>query len=398
MIIKNYRRLIKNSDSRVKALQIIDAGLNALKTEKIMGENITLRKEALFIKNYKKAIKKIDLKKYKKIIVIGFGKASSLMAKELEKILGNIVDSGIVISTKKIKLKKIKVIKGTHPMPSKRNVDGAKKIVNLIKNLNKNDLVICLVSGGGSALLCYPKIPFKQYMKIINKHFASGIDIGALNKIRKKLSLVKGGKLAKLTKARIISLIFSDVVGDDLSTIASGPTVDKSLKNVDNILLLNNQVALGAMKQKALSLGLKPVIITNKLKGEAKIIGKKFIKKIQNKKNIALLFAGETTVAVKGKGKGGRNQELCLGAIEEISKLKNAALVSIGSDGRDGPTDAAGAIIDNKSLGGAIKLRLNYKEYLENNDSYHFFKRTRDLIITGLTGSNVADIGVILKK
>ena len=398
MIIKNYKQLIKNSDSRIKALQIIDAGLNSINTKKIMNQKIKLMHDILLIENYKKTIKKIDLKKYKKIIVIGFGKASSLMAKGLEGVLGNKINSGIVISTKKIKLKRITVMKGTHPTPYQRNINGAKKIVNLIKNLNKNDLVICLVSGGGSALLCYPKIPFKQYMKIINKHFASGIDIKALNKIRKKLSLVKGGKLARLTKAKIISLIFSDVVGDDLSTIASGPTAGKRLKNVENILLLNNTVALEAMKQKALSLGLKPVIITNKLKGEAKIIGKKFIKISKNKKNIALLFAGETTVTVKGKGKGGRNQELCLGVIEEISKLKNAVLVSIGSDGIDGPTDAAGAVVDNNSFEKAGKLKLDYKEYLRNNDAYHFFKKTSDLIFTGLTGSNVADIGLILKK
>jgi len=326
----------------------------------------------LIIKNYKNKVNKINL-------------------------LGNKIDNGVVISTKKIKLKKIKVIKGTHPMPSLKNIKGTKKIVDLLKKLNKDDLVICLVSGGGSALLCCPKINFKGYLKIINKKFASGIDINKLNKIRKKLSLVKGGKLAKLTKAKIISLIFSDVVGDDLSTIASGPTVGKNIENVKNILLLNNQVALETMKKKAIAFGFKPIIYSNKIKGEARFVGKKLLKILKNKKTNCLLFAGETTVTVKGKGKGGRNMELCLGAIEEISKFKNCCLVAIGSDGRDGPTDAAGAIVDCDSFKKAKKLKLDYKKYLENNDSYHFFKKMGCLVKTGLTGSNVADLGVIIK-
>jgi glycerate-2-kinase len=396
MIIRNYNQLTK-TNSRAKALQIIEAGLEAINTDKIMDKKISLKDNSLIINNYKNSIKKINLRKYKRIIVIGFGKASSLMAKHVEKVLGKKIDSGIVISTKKINLKRIKVIKGTHPYPTRANVNGAKKIVDLIKGLDKDDLIICLVSGGGSALLCYPKVPFKQYVKEINKHFASGIDIKALNVIRKRLSMVKGGKLAKFTKARIVSLIFSDVVGDDLSTIASGPTFGKGLRNVDNILLLNNQVALDAMKQKAWSLKLKSRILTNELEGEARVIGKKLIKKIKNRKT-ALLFAGETTVTVKKKGKGGRNQELCLAAIEEISRLKDTVLVSIGSDGMDGPTDAAGAIIDQDSLKKSIKKKLNYKKYLKNNDSYHFFKKSKELIFTGLTGSNVADIGLVLKR
>lgn len=389
MIIRNYKRLIKNSKLRRNALQIINSGLESIKTEKIIKENIKLRNNLLIIKN-----KKFNLKNYKNRYVIGFGKASSLMAKELEKILGNKINDGIVISTKKIRLKYIKVIKGTHPMPSLKNINSTKKIINLIKNLDKNDLILCLVSGGGSSLLCYPKLSFDKYMKIINKHFASGIDIKKLNKIRKKVSYVKGGKLAGFTKAKIISLIFSDVVGDDLGTIASGPTVGKNLRNVDNILLLNNKVALEAMKKNALSLGFKPIISTNKSKGEASLAGKKLINKIKNKN--CVLFAGETTVSVKGKGKGGRCQELCLGAIKDIAKLKNSVLISIGTDGKDGPTDAAGAVIDSKSLKKAVNKKLNHKKHLKNNDSYYFFKKMDDLVFTGLTGSNVADIGVIL--
>jgi glycerate-2-kinase len=297
------------------------------------------------------------------------------------------------------------------------NVKGTKKIVELVKGLSEDDLVICLVSGGGSALLCYPNIGFEKYLSSVNKHFSSGIDINRLNMIRKGLSNVKSGKLAKLTKAKIVSLIFSDVVGDSLSTIASGPTVGKGLGNVDNILLLNNTVALEGMRKKALLLGFKPVVLTNTLKGEAKLVGKNLIKKIINKKiplnersnkslenkkirksnGIAYLFAGETTVTVRGKGKGGRCQELCLGAIPEISKLDDSVLICIGSDGIDGPTDTAGAVVDGKSLEKANRLGLDVNRALRENSSYAFFKKMDDLVFTGLTGSNVADIGVVIK-
>ena len=395
MMIKNFKSLSTTS-LRKKSLQIINAGLGAVKTEKIIKKNITLKNNYLIIKN-----KKFNLKNYKNIFVIGFGKASSLMAKEIDKILKNKIANGTVISTKKIKLGKIEVYRGTHPMPSLKNIIYTKKIINLIKKSDKDDLIICLISGGGSALLCYPNISFDRYKKIIDKSFNSGMDINKLNKIRKKYSNVKGGKLAKLTKAKIISLIFSDVVGDDLATIASGPTYGKGVKNADNVLLLNNKVALEAMKEKAASLGLKPFILTDKLKGEAKFAGKKILndfKNLKNKKINCLLFAGETTVTVRGSGKGGRNQELCLGAVESISKMKNIVLTSMGTDGIDGTTDAAGAIVDNDSFKESINKKLNFKEYLKNNDSYNFFKKVNGPIFTGLTGSNIADIGLIIKR
>jgi len=401
MIIKNKRQ-ISSSLNRKYALDIIETGISSILPKNIMKKQIKLKNNTLKnSKNFSSILeiknKKFNLKSYKNIYVIGFGKSSSLMALELEEILNNKIKDGIVISTKKVKFKKIKVYIGAHPFPSKKNIIITKRIVNLLKKLNKDDLVLCLISGGGSALLFYPTVSINEYMKIIKNAFNSGIDIYGLNKLRKKYSNVKGGKLAKLTKAKIISLIFSDVVGDDLGTIASGPTYGKGLKNVDNILLLNNDVALEAMKMKALSLGLKPIIITNKLKGEAKSRGKTLLKSINKYKN-CFLFAGETTVTVKGNGKGGRNQELCLGAIKEIGKLKGSVMVSIGTDGIDGPTNAAGAIIDSHSFKKSIIKKLDCKKYLDNNDSYNFFKKMNDLVFTGWTGTNVADIGVIIKK
>jgi len=390
MIIKNYKK-IATSQIRKKALDIIDSGLRAINTEKIIKDRVNLVKNRLIIKNIEGKFNSFDLNDYGNIYVIGFGKSSGLMAKVLESKLGNKIDSGLVISTKFVKLKRIRVVKGTHPKPSLKNVKATKDIISLIKNLGKKDLVLTLISGGGSALLCSPKSDLKDYIKKIDKVFASGIDIKKLNQIRKKLSNVKGGKLAKLTKAKVVSIIMSDVVGDDLGTIASGPTY--GAKNATNILILNNQVALDAMKDKAKKLGLTPKIYSDKLKGEAKNVGSRLIEV----KGSCLLFAGETTVKVKGNGKGGRNMELCLGVVEKISKIKNCCLVSVGSDGRDGPTDAAGAIVDNNSLIEFKKKGLDYKEHLKNNDSYNLLKKTDSLVLTGLTGSNVADIGVMIR-
>ncbi|MCK4781875.1 DUF4147 domain-containing protein [Candidatus Parcubacteria bacterium] len=402
MIIRNYKQLSKNSKLRKNALKIIEAGLEAVKTEKIIKEKVKLSKNVLIVKDYNNKVQKFNLNKYKKIIVIGFGKSSAKMGKGIEKILGKRIDKGLIISVEKEKLKKIENIKGTHPLPSLKNIKATKKIIALIENLTQDDLVICLISGGGSSLLCEPNIDFKKYFKIIEKNYKAGLDIKKFNELRRKLSKVKAGQLAKLTQAKIISLIFSDVAGDDLEIIASGPTIRKS-KKVKNILLLNNKVALEVMEEKALSLDLKPIILTNKLKGEAKIAGKDVIKETRQKsfghlggRGNCFIFGGETTVFVRKKGKGGRNLEFCLGATKEISKFKKAVLASINTDGLDGPTDAAGAVIDEDSLDKAMKKNLDYKECLENNASYSFFKKMDDLIFTGPTGINIADIGVII--
>jgi len=401
MIIKNYKKLAKTK-IREKALKIIESGLEAVKTEKIIKEKVKLSKNILIVKDYNNKIHKFNLARHKKIIVIGFGKSSAKMGKGIEKILGGRIDNGLIISTKKEKLKRIEVLKGTHPLPSLKNIKATKRLVKLIENLDKDDLVVCLISGGGSSLLCYPNISFAKYLKIIKKNYKAGLEIQKFNQLRKKLSRVKAGKLAGFTKANIISLIFSDVVGDDLKVIASGPTAGSSSK-AKNILLLNNKIALEVMKQKALSLGLKPMILTNKLKGEARIVGRNIIKETRQKsfrhlggRGNCFLFGGETTVRVIKKGKGGRNLEFCLGAIKEIAKFKKAVLVSFNTDGIDGPTDAAGAVVAQNSLAQASKRDLDYKKCLENNASYYFFKKLDDLIFTGPTGINIADLGLII--
>ena len=375
MIVRNYKALA-DSPARKKILKIMDAGIEACKPKHIIRKNISLKKNILSIKN-----KRYNLKKFKNVYLIGFGKMSASAAKEIEKI---IKIKGIIIDTEKIKLRKIESIKGTHPLPSQKNIKATKRMIDLVNNLDKDDLVLCIVSGGGSSLLCSPNIPFNKYMKKLKKVIFSGIDIKRLNQFRKRYSNVKAGKLAKMIHpAKIINLYFSDVIGDDFKVIASGPTYSRK---ADNILILNNKVCADAMAKKAGSLGLKPKIYTTRLKGEARNIGKRLLKKV----NMCLIAAGETTVTVKGKGKGGRNQELCLGALKNINDF---TLASIDSDGIDGITDAAGAIIDIKTLNKAE----NIDKYLKNNNSYNFFKRTNSLIYTGKTGINLMDFVVIIR-
>ena len=375
MIVRNYKALA-DSPARKKILKIMDAGIEACKPKHIIRKNISLKKNILSIKN-----KRYNLKKFKNVYLIGFGKMSASAAKEIEKI---IKIKGIIIDTEKIKLRKIESIKGTHPLPSQKNIKATKRMIDLVNNLDKDDLVLCIVSGGGSSLLCSPNIPFNKYMKKLKKVIFSGIDIKRLNQFRKRYSNVKAGKLAKMIHpAKIINLYFSDVIGDDFKVIASGPTYSRK---ADNILILNNKVCADAMAKKAGSLGLKPKIYTTRLKGEARNIGKRLLKKV----NMCLIAAGETTVTVKGKGKGGRNQELCLGVLKNINDF---TLASIDSDGIDGITDAAGAIIDIKTLNKAE----NIDKYLKNNNSYNFFKRTNSLIYTGKTGINLMDFVVIIR-
>lgn len=381
MIIKNYKELATSKERRY-TLKIIEAGLEASLTKNVF-KQVSLKGDVFSIKR-----KKYDLTQFKGVYVVGFGKASSDMAYELEKILGKRIKEGVVVDTKVRKLKRIKCMKGTHPLPSAVNVNASKKIVSIVKKAGKYDLIICLISGGGSALLFNPIYSVEKTIKIYDKLIKSGASIDKINRERKRISKVKGGKLGKLAyPAKMCSIIFSDVVGDDISTIASGPT---AVKNVDNILLLTNKVAVDAMVQKAKELGLKVKVLSRRVKGEARAVGKRFVKLVR--KNTAVLAAGETTVTVKGKGKGGRNQELCLGSLKYLNK---GVIVSVDTDGVDF-FEGAGAIVDLKTrvIGG--RMGLSIKEYLDDNNSLGYFKKTKNVIYTGKTGTNIADIMIIL--
>ncbi len=413
MIIKNFSK-IATSKTRKDALAIINAGIESVLPSVSMKKQIKIAGNKLSIQG-----NSWNLSKYYRIYVVGAGKASCDMAKALEGILGNRVTKGLVIDTRHVKLKKIKVVQGTHPLPSQVNVDATKEIVSLLESASSRDLVINLISGGGSALLVYPRIELERQIEVTKMLLKRGAAIQEINTVRKHLSYVKGGQLAKFcSDSDIITLIISDVISNNLEVIASGPTVlDTStvtdamriakkyklpslpfvetpkikLDNVTNILLFTNVLAAKAMEYKAMSLRYKTKLLSTNLNGEAREVGKKLAKMAW--KNTAIIAAGETTVNVRGDGKGGRNQELVLSACKYI---KNGVVVSCSTDGVDFITESAGGIVDDKTLGLAEKAKLDVDEYLNNNNSYNFLKKTKGVIVTDKTGTNVGDLMLVL--
>lgn len=415
MIIKNFKDLATN-ETRKNALEIINKGIEAVLIKNSMHKQIKISKNVLKIKK-----DHWNLSNYKNIYVIGAGKAAADMAETIEKIFGKRITKGIVIDTRKKTLSKIKVIKGTHPLPSTINVKATKKIIKILEDCEKKDLIISLISGGGSALMVSPRIDLKKQIKVNEILLEKGATIQEINTIRKHISNIKGGQLAKIAaKSTLINLIISDVITNDLNVIASGPTVNdpttindaikiqkkyslpnlpfvetpkEKLTNVKNILLITNIPAAKAMYKKATELGYKAKILTTQLKGEARNVGKKLAKLLKPKK--AIIAAGETTVAIKGNGKGGRNQELALGAAKFI---KEGVIVSCSSDGVDFISSASGGIVDENTKEKAKKLGLNIDKFLKENDSYNFLRKVDGIIKTGKTGTNVGDLILLLGK
>lgn len=414
MIIKNFKTLA-TTKTRKDALEIINYGIESVLTKPLMHKEIKISNNILKIKE-----NKWDLSKYKKILVIGAGKASADMAESIEKIFKKRITDGIVIDTQKRYLSKIKIIKGTHPLPSQINIEATKKIIGLLEESDKNTLILNLISGGGSALMLSPRISLEKQIKVNKMLFKGGATIQEINTIRKHISNIKGGQLARLApKSTIITLIISDVITNKLDVIASGPTVKdpttindakriqkkyslpslsfvetpkENLSNVKNILLITNVPAVIAMGEKARRLGYKTKILTTQLHGESKEVAKKLAKMLKPK--TALIAAGETTVKVTGKGKGGRNQEFVLSASRFIKK---GVIVSCSSDGVDFIKEAAGGIVDEKTKNLAKEKKLDIDKFLNNNDSYNLLKKTNSIIKTGKTGQNIGDLILVLR-
>lgn len=390
---------------------------------------------------------------FKRLIVTGFGKAACSMSKAMEDNLGDLIDTGILITKYGHSMSQesmIRIYEAGHPVPDENGLRGTEEIIKILKNADKNTLVVCLVSGGGSALLVspYEGISLDEKQKITQLLLKAGVDIYELNTVRKHISKVKGGRLAEIAyPAKMISLVLSDVIGDRLDVIASGPTApDKTTYNhaigvlekykltekapesvinmlgngakglipetpkddnpvfekVENIIIGSNIKALEAAKTKAESLGFKPEIISSEITGEARDVGKWLADIARSKRSNSsnrlncLISGGETTVTVKGNGMGGRNMELALAFAMEIECVEGITLLSAGTDGTDGPTDAAGAIVDGQTVKKAKTTGLNPEEYLNNNDSYNFFKKIDELLVTGPTGTNVMDIQIMV--
>jgi glycerate 2-kinase len=392
--------------------------------------------------------------RYRKVFVVGFGKASCPMAAAVAHVLPLIIDEGIVVTKyghcKGYEFERISVYEAGHPLPDERGVHATNEIVNLLKRADTDTLVICLISGGGSALLVSPceGLSLGDKQAITDLLLRSGATIHELNTVRKHLSRVKGGRLAELAwRARTISLIISDVMGDNLDVIASGPTSpdsttyaealsivkrygllsqapaaalevldrgvrgslqetpkhgDRIFEKVRNVIIGNNGSALRAAGKRAGSVGFQTEIVSSAIAGEARDVGRDLARRAMQIKSakgsqqpVCLISGGETTVTVAGKGRGGRNMELALSFASEIEGIGGISLLSAGTDGTDGPTDAAGAIVDGNTAGRGRERGAEVREYLENNDSYSFFKKAGGLFITGPTGTNVMDIQIL---
>ncbi|GIW65295.1 MAG: glycerate kinase [Candidatus Parcubacteria bacterium] len=427
--IKNFNDLAK-TDLRKDALLIAEAGLQSIDTYKIISEFIKLEGNILTIKD-----KQFNILDFNKIIVCAIGKSALESAKAVEDILGNYISYGLAfyVGEKNIELKKIEKIRGTHPYPSEINILGTKKLIQKISNLTEKDLVIFLVSGGGSTLLCLPqKGDSSLEAEIFGILTRQGANILELNTLRKHLSLARGGFLARYAyPAEIISLIFSDVLGNNLSFISSGPTVkdettiddaleviekyqisnfldlgqielietpkeDLYFENVTNFLAVSNETALWAMKIKAEELGYATKIIDAQIKGESREVGLKILSDLrkENSKTV-LLYGGETTVTVKGHGRGGRNLEMALACAFEV--LDNELVLPFDSDGRDNG-EFAGAIADSLTRNLIFQNLEEAKIYFENNDEYPLFEKIGNYLNTGDTGSNVSDLILAIKN
>lgn len=402
--------------------------------------------------------KSIELKDFQRIFVVGAGKASGMMAKAVEDKLGEIISEGWVNVPAKteraINLSKIRLNPAGHPIPDEGSLKGAKEILRIASMADENDLVIVLISGGGSALMEYPMegISLEDLREMNRLLVLSGADIKEINTVRKHVSMIKGGRLAEVAyPATLISLIISDVIGDPLDTIASGPTApdettfqdawevlrnyslidkmpssivrvirdgmegkipetpkpgDPVFENVTNIIVANNLKAIQAAEGVLRGLGYNTLLLGSRIQGESRHVGKMLAGLTASIKNegvpisppAAVLMGGETTVTVTGKGVGGRNQELVLGAVRHLAGLDGVAIASIGTDGIDGTSDAAGAICDGHTLERALREGLKPEDYLRNNDSYTFFSWLGDTITTGPTLTNVMDvIGIVVE-
>jgi len=365
------------------------------------------------------------LNSFERVFFVGVGKCALEAGAAVEGILGERLSDGIILDVHRGELKKIKTFGGTHPLPSIENERATRAIIGLLEGATGKDLVIFAISGGASTLLCQPQdLTCDEEGEIFRMLMRQGAAIEEINTVRKHLSLARGGYLAKHAyPAKVLSLIFSDVPGDDLEFVASGPTVkdittvadakkvfekfglekthglietpkeDKYFEKVKNILLISNKTALEAMAAKARTSGFTPEICTDCLRGEAREEGEKIMAALhKSKPGAALLYGGETTVTVRGNGKGGRNQELALSALHFVKD--GEILVSIASDGWDNG-EAAGAICDKITKEKAGNL--DVEDYLARNDSYAFFEKTGAQIMTGETGSNVSDLIIAIK-
>ena len=371
-----------------------------------------------------------------KIYVVAAGKAAWQMAKAAADIMGDDIEAGVVVTKYdhvKGEIPKMKCFEAGHPVPDENSFIGTQAALDLVADLKAEDTVLFLLSGGGSALFEKPLIPAEELTDITKQLLACGAEIVEINTIRKRISSVKGGKFAKIcAPAHVYSIVLSDILGDPLDMIASGPaypdsaTSEKALAIVEKYQLKMSEQALALLHEETpkqldnvetiitgsvknlckaaadacRKLGYEPMYLTDQLACQAREAGA-FLASIAKSyqdttKSLAFIAGGETVVHLIGKGLGGRNQELALAAAEGIAGLKDTAVFSVGSDGTDGPTDAAGGYTDNTTKEILAKEGVDIYQVLQNNDAYHALQKSGGLIMTGATGTNVNDVAVLL--
>lgn len=429
------------------AAEMIREALHTVDPFQLIKEQIRLSNQILTIQKGAS----IDLSVFQNIYLTGAGKGAASMAAALEDMLGSLLREGAIIVKYRHgkSLKKIRVFESGHPLPDENTLINTKQLLDLVDKAKENDLVIVVLTGGGSALMeLLPTGINLQHLTTLNHCLlSSGATIQEINTIRKHISLIKGGRLAKrIAPAKTLTLILSDVIADSLESIASGPTVadsttfkqsldiiekysleskiptpivkhlKKGLQNfieetpkpndpvfnlTRNFVIGNNALALKKMAEVAQDYGFKTLLLTDQVQGEAREIAKMLAGIIKSSLQShypipspgCLILGGEPTVTMRGKGKGGRNQELTLAMLEALKEVKSEFyFCSVGSDGTDGPTDAAGAWIDQNTIKKVIEKGLSIRAFLEANDSYHFFKDLDQLVITGPTKTNVMDL------
>lgn len=439
----------QSGDMRQDAMDIFQAALKAVDPVEAVRRFVRPDENTIQIGEHR-----FGYDDYDRILVVGAGKAGAPMAKALEDLLGERIADGVIVVKEGhgLPLNQVRVHEAGHPVPDERGIVGAEEVLSLAAEAGKRDLVICAISGGGSALLVAPAegVTLADKQVVTQLLLGCGADIHEINTVRKHLSRAKGGGLARAAfPATVVSLILSDVIGDDLNVIASGPAVpdtstfadardvfskydiwhrlpetvqtrieeglagniDDTPKAGDNVfrkcyfeLVGTNLQALIAADREAQNKGYQSIILSSTVEGEAREVVKMFTafaKEVRNSGNpisppACLLCGGETTVTLQGDGKGGRNQEFALAAAMIIDGMENVVVLSGGTDGTDGPTDAAGAIADGRTLERAKAKNFDPRDFLKRNDAYNFFKPLDDLIMTGPTRTNVSDVYMIL--
>ncbi len=420
-MIKNKKQLLKDFGEAKFLIEMAEEALEFLQPENLIKKNFKLSSIP-------------NLKDVENIYVVGAGKATYKMAVAINGLFKGKIKDGLINVPVAItrKIGNIRVNKAAHPYPDENGLNGAKEILKIAQKTTEKDLLICLISGGGSALMPLPAqgLTLADKTALTKKLLSSRADIHEINTVRKHVSGIKGGRLASNTKAKLIGLYISDVLGDKIESIASGPTVaDKSTianalkilkkykiddkkiieaikknespkklntKRVKNFIIGSNRVVLKYLKSFAEKKGYKVDLFIDKLEGEAKKMPTKIFKNTSAHK--ISIFGGETVVKIVGNGQGGRNQEMAL--VSTKSLPKDAVFMTLATDGVDGVTDEpiAGAIITNKIVFQIKKEKINIKKYIDSNDSYNCLKKLNCLLKTGPSGTNVGDIAIILKK